>query len=55
MTTEFVISASKPGNGKSDKGRKKRKYNKLVEEQELQIIVWDVHTDTNLVSFKTTH
>ena len=52
MTTEFIISASKPGNGKSDKGKKKRKYNKLVEEQEIQIIVWDVHTGTNLVSFK---
>ena len=51
MTSEFIISASKPHNGKSGK-TKKKKYNKLVEEQEIQIIVWDVHTGTNIVSFK---
>ena len=51
MTSEFIISAAKPGDSKSNKSKKK-KYNKLVEELEIQIIVWDVHTGTNLVSFK---
>jgi len=50
MTSEFIISASKPGKGNHEK--KKRKFNKLVQEQEIQIIIWDVHTGANIVSFK---
>lgn len=52
MTSEFIISASKPGKGNNEKIKKKRKFNKLVEDQEIQIIVWDVHTGANIVSFK---
>lgn len=52
MTSEFIISASKPGKGNNDKIKKKKKFNKLVEDHEIQIIVWDVHTGSNIVSFK---
>jgi hypothetical protein len=51
MTSEFIISASKPGKGNNEK-KKKRKYNKLTQDQEIQIIIWDVHTGANIVSFK---
>ena len=50
MTSEFIISVAKPGDSK--KTAKKRKFNKLVDEKEVHVIVWDVHTGSNLVNFK---
>lgn len=50
MTSEFIISASRPDNGKGK--NKKKKFNKLVQEKDVQIIVWDVHTGSNIVSFR---
>ena len=51
MTSEFIISASRPNDGKDGKNKKK-KFNKLVKEKDIQIIVWDAHTGSNIVSFK---
>lgn len=54
MTSEFIISAAKPGDKLTKKGKKapKKKFNKLVDEEEIHIIVWDVHSGTNIVNFK---
>lgn len=50
MTSEFIISVAKPGETK--KSSKKKKFNKLVDDQEVHCIVWDVHSGANLVNFK---
>jgi hypothetical protein len=52
MTSEFIISVSKPGEGNNEKVKKKKKFNKTLEDREIQVIVWDVHTGSNIVSFK---
>ena len=51
MTSEFIISVAKPSKN-NKKVNKKKKFNKLVEEEEIQVIVWDIHSGSNLVSFK---
>lgn len=50
MTSEFIISVAKPYNAKKEK--KKKRFNKLVNDEEIQVIVWDVHSGANLLSFK---
>jgi hypothetical protein len=52
MTSEFIISVSKPGEGNNEKVKKKKKFNKTLEDREIQVIVWDVHTGSNIISFK---
>ena len=50
MTSEFIISVAKPN--KNKKVKQKKKFNKLIDEEEIQVIVWDIHSGSNLVSFK---